>query len=295
MTDPSIWLDADFTAAWGLLTEPFTLALLLGGAFAAAFVSGLTGFGSALVTLGFWLYVMPPQLAVPLVCLSGAVAHISGLRAAFEAVPADRLLALSAPGVIGLPIGIALLAVVDTATMKPIAGVIILGISLSLLALSLRRRFAPLPGAAGGAGAATVAGASATTSVNGGTASIPEGTPARGPLVVLGLIGGVLGGLAGLSGALPALYAQLMRWPKGMQRPLFQVFNMTVLGLAVVGAGISGILGPAFVLATALALPVILIGSEAGRFAFRYVDEGAFRLIVLVMLCVSGTRLLMSG
>src|SRR6266581_4407858 len=37
-------------------------ALLLVGALAGGFVSGLSGFGTALMALGIWLYVLPPSM-----------------------------------------------------------------------------------------------------------------------------------------------------------------------------------------------------------------------------------------
>ena len=49
--------------------ETSTFALLLFGALAGGFVSGLAGFGTALMALGIWLYVLPPSLAVPLVLI----------------------------------------------------------------------------------------------------------------------------------------------------------------------------------------------------------------------------------
>ena len=39
-------------------------ALLFAGAFAGGFVSGLAGFGTALMALGLWLYILPPTVAV---------------------------------------------------------------------------------------------------------------------------------------------------------------------------------------------------------------------------------------
>ena len=42
-----------------------TYVILLAGALAGGFVSGLTGFGTALMALGIWLYVMPAAIAVP--------------------------------------------------------------------------------------------------------------------------------------------------------------------------------------------------------------------------------------
>ena len=43
--------------------------LLFVGALAGGFVSGLAGFGTALMALGIWLYVLPPAVAVPLVLI----------------------------------------------------------------------------------------------------------------------------------------------------------------------------------------------------------------------------------
>jgi uncharacterized membrane protein YfcA len=61
------------------------LVLLVLGALAGGFVSGLAGFGTALMALGIWLYVVPPSIAVPLGTL--LIAHadprifkVSGLR-----------------------------------------------------------------------------------------------------------------------------------------------------------------------------------------------------------------------
>jgi len=49
--------------------QPMAYALLLFGALAGGFVSGLAGFGTALMALGIWLYVLPPSIAVPLVLI----------------------------------------------------------------------------------------------------------------------------------------------------------------------------------------------------------------------------------
>src|SRR6202035_5946879 len=54
-----------------------TLVLLFSGALAGGFVSGLAGFGTALMALGIWLYVLPPTTAVPLVVICSIVAQTS--------------------------------------------------------------------------------------------------------------------------------------------------------------------------------------------------------------------------
>ncbi len=63
----------------GALVDTAAYALLFLGAFAGGFVSGLAGFGTALMALGIWLYVLPPSLAVPLVLICSVVAQTSTL------------------------------------------------------------------------------------------------------------------------------------------------------------------------------------------------------------------------
>jgi len=45
---------------------------------------------------------------------------------------------------------------------------------------------------------------------------------------IVGLAGGVLGGLAGLSGPLPTMWAAIRGWGKDERRSLFQTFNLTI-------------------------------------------------------------------
>ena len=51
---------------------------------------------------------------------------------------------------------------------------------------------------------------------------------------VIGLAGGVLGGIAGLSGVLPTIWASLRGWTKDERRAIFQSFNLSILSLALV-------------------------------------------------------------
>ncbi len=50
---------------------------------------------------------------------------------------------------------------------------------------------------------------------------------------VVGFAGGILGGLAGLSGPLPTLWASVRGWGKDERRGVFQTFNWTVLSAAL--------------------------------------------------------------
>ena len=59
-------------------------AILLCGALAGGFVSGLAGFGTALMALGIWLYVLPPALAVPLVLICSVSSQLATLPAMWK-------------------------------------------------------------------------------------------------------------------------------------------------------------------------------------------------------------------
>src|SRR5260370_17344174 len=49
----------------------------------------------------------------------------------------------------------------------------------------------------------------------------------------IGFAGGILGGLAGLSGPLPILWASVRGWGKDERRGVFQTFSWTVLPAAL--------------------------------------------------------------
>ena len=78
-------------------------AVLLFGALAGGFVSGLAGFGTALMALGIWLYVLPPALAVPLVLIFLVIAHILALHEVGSNNP-DGIEIKKAKGPDGIPL-----------------------------------------------------------------------------------------------------------------------------------------------------------------------------------------------
>jgi len=64
------------------------ITIVVVGAVIGGFVTGLAGFGTALVALGLWLHALPATMVPPLVALSSVAAHIVGLitvRKAFAA------------------------------------------------------------------------------------------------------------------------------------------------------------------------------------------------------------------
>ena len=104
-----------------------TVAFLVTGAALAGLVMGLVGFGTGLAALGFWLFVVDPVLAVPLVSICSLATTAFTLRAYAHAISWARLAPFFAGAAAGLPLGILLLARLDPAIFKIAMGLFLIG------------------------------------------------------------------------------------------------------------------------------------------------------------------------
>src|SRR6185437_2895126 len=80
----------------------------------------------------------------------------------------------------------------------------------------------------------------------------------------VGFAGGILGGLAGLSGPLPILWASIRGWGKDQRRGVFQIFNWTVLATAFCLHVASGLVHWEVVRLALLAFPATVCGAWIG-------------------------------
>jgi uncharacterized membrane protein YfcA len=238
------------------------LTVVLGGALLGGFVSGLAGFGTGLVALGVWLHVIEPAPAATLVIVCSVVAQAQTLPAIWHAIEARRVLPMIVPGLVGIPLGIWLLDRVDPEIFRAAVGVLLLGFSIALLCGGPRR---------------------------------PLGWGGRWADGGIGLASGVLGGLAGLSGALPTVWATVRAWPKDERRAVFQTFNLTVLSAALVWHAVAGLVTASFAVLALYALPGTLVGSWLGVRTYRRLSDRRFDAIVLYLLCLSGLALVWSA
>jgi uncharacterized membrane protein YfcA len=111
----------------------------------------------------------------------------------------------------------------------------------------------------------------------------------------VGLTGGIMGGMASLSGPAPAIWAQLRGFGKDEQRGVNQPYNMSILLFALVSAAVAGFLDRTFFIWAAITVPTTLIGARIGLALYRKVDDAQFRRIVLILLMVSGITLIVSS
>jgi uncharacterized protein len=99
----------------------------------------------------------------------------------------------------------------------------------------------------------------------------------------IGFGGGVLGGLAGLSGPLPTMWATIRGWGKHEGRAVFQAFNLTI---ALLSHAFAGLLTAEVGLTLLSALRGTITGAWLGVHAYGRLDDRRFRVIILLLLRV---------
>jgi uncharacterized membrane protein YfcA len=238
------------------------LVLLFLGALAGGFVSGLAGFGTALMTLGIWLYVFPPAVAVSLVLICSVVAQTATLPAIWRSIDFRLVWPFLIGGIAGVPLGTLLIAHADPGVFKLTVGVLLL-----VFPVALYFNRTPLAVSFGG----------------------------RLADAAIGFAGGILGGLAGLSGPLPILWATLRGWGKDERRGVFQIFNWTVLTAALCLQAGTGFITLEVVWLALLALPATIFGAWLGARVYRVLSDQNFGDIVLGLLFLSGIGLVWSS
>jgi len=237
-------------------------AVLFAGALAGGFVSGLAGFGTALMALGIWLYVLPPSLAVPLVLICSVIAQTSTLPSMWKRFDLTLVWPFLIGGLAGVPLGTMLVAHADPESFKLTVGVLLL---VFPVALHFNRN---LPAFRSG------------------------GKMADG---VVGFAGGILGGLAGLSGPLPILWASIRGWGKDERRGIFQIFNWTVLAMALCVQAASGLVEQRVIWLALLAFPGTVVGAWVGARVYHALSDRHFGDVVLGLLFLSGVGLVWSS
>jgi uncharacterized membrane protein YfcA len=110
----------------------------------------------------------------------------------------------------------------------------------------------------------------------------------------IGFAGGILGGLAGLSGPIPILWASVRGWGKDERRGLFQTFNWTVLTAALCVQAGTGFITQEILRLSLMALPSTVVGAWLGARAYHALSDRKFRDIVLGLLFLSGVALVWS-
>ena len=232
----------------------FQTCLIVIGACVGGFVSGLAGFGTGITAMGIWLYAVSPSVASSLV----VICSVQTLPAIWRSVEPRRVLPFILPGLIGVPIGTVMLSMVDGRLLKLGIGMLLLVFSVQMLLSKAR------------------------------PVQHWGGRRADG---AIGFGAGVIGGLVGLSGVLPTMWATWRGWNKPVTRSLLQTFNLSILGAALVAHAMAGMLTAEVGWAVLAALPGTIGGARLGAHAYTRMSDQRFRVIILTLLFLSGCGL----
>ncbi|MEM7506396.1 MAG: sulfite exporter TauE/SafE family protein [Pseudomonadota bacterium] len=233
-----------------------TVLFLVTGAGLAAFIAGFAGFGTALMASGLYFHVLPASMVPPLIVIGSVIAHLTTLSVSRAAMTWGPAMPFLVSGALGVPVGVALLAVMSPEILRGIVGIVLVAYGLATVTGILR----------------------------------PIGARLRNRLrdASIGGIGGVLGGIAGLSGVLPMVWLQLANASPGESRGILQAYNLALLGLASIAMWLGGLVTGDVQRAILVIIPASIIGALLGNRAFGLANPATFRKVVTALLLGSG-------
>lgn len=232
------------------------------GIFIAAFCAGLAGFAFNLVAAGILFHVLSPQVMAPLLVVGSMLVQSILLPAIWHAIEWRKLLPLLVAGMLGTPVGLLMLGLLDARLLAAGVGATLVLYSGYILA-RLALRMAP--------------------------PRLASSTARQG---VVGFASGILGGVGGFSGAPIAIWADIQGLPKEQTRALLQPFIVLMQVFAAAGLAYGGFFTAQSGWMMLTVLPALLAGTFLGLRAYRAIPAEGFRLVLLGLLFVSGLSLL---
>jgi uncharacterized protein len=237
--------------------------VVVAGAFAAGFFSGLTGFGTGMIAFGIWLHVVPAKTAAILVIWCSVVGQVCSILMLRKSMNIKRALPFAIPGILLIPAGTWLLTVFDPSFFRVTIGVILVVFTTTLLI----------------AGRVTL--------------TAPWLDRFVDPLV--GAVGGLMSGFAGLPGPSVTLWSTLRGWDKDQQRAIYQPFNFAMVVLAFLSAVAAGLVDEETWMLCAATVPATVASVIVGVKVYNRMNNEAFRSIVLAFLLISGLSLVVTA
>ncbi len=226
--------------------------------FLATLIRSTLGFGEALIAVPLLALRTPVALAAPLAVLVSIVVAAAIVAQDWRRIDVRSAAGLVAATLLGIPLGLLLLARVDDRAVKLLLGAII----IAFAAYSLRARQ---------------------------PASVPR-DDARW-LVACGFIAGVLGGAYGMNGPPLVVYGMRRGWSAQQFRATLQGYFLPASLAGMIGYARMGLWGGRVTTYFAWSLPAVAAAVWIGRAINDRVSTTAFRQLVYAGLVVTGAAL----
>ncbi len=232
--------------SWEILVALFA-------AFAAGTISGLTGFGLALISVPILLFVYEPRTVVFLSVVMSIVICADVVRDSFRDADRRIVAVLVLPSFVGVVMGAEILRVVNPLYIRLVVGAVVI-FSAGLLLRETR-----LPGA-----------------------------KTRWGTIVAGWASGALSTATGLAGPPIVLLLASRNYAKHSFRgtsALYFLF-MSVFGLIVLA--VRGLVETGDIPVSLILVPAAILGKTLGASLLKRVSEASFRKLTLVFVFVTG-------
>jgi uncharacterized membrane protein YfcA len=236
---------------------PVPLLIAVLGVFAASVLRGFTGFGFGLAAVPLLTLALPPARVVPFVTVLQVLVGLSGLRAAWRIADWRAVLGLGPGFVLGVPIGLLVLTEVAANGVRLAIGLLI---ALSVVVLWRRVRLPP--------------------------------RPSRGVTLAAGLVSGVMNGLASMGGPPVVVYLLALSREAAVARASSIVYFLFASVVTVIPMAARGLVDREVLVWSAAPIPVLLLGSALGSWAFARARPQHHRLTTLVVLSLLAAALI---
>jgi hypothetical protein len=235
--------------------------ILLAGVFVAGAVSGATGFALPLIAGPVFLLAYAPIEAVALTALCSITGQIFSIALLRRAIAFEFRAPLIAAGILGVPLGSALLAHLSPSMLHLSFGALIAIAGVWGLLLPVSPTPRPITG-------------------------VCE--------FCVGAAGGLTAGLVGASAVAPALWCAWCGLRKDRQRAIMQPYILVMQLASLVSLGTSGIIEGPLLHDYAIVLPPLLCGVAGGVACFHAVSTANANRAVLSVVTISGLALLLA-
>lgn len=236
---------------------PVPLLIAVIGVFAASVLRGFTGFGFGLAAVPLLSLALPPTQVVPFVTVLQVLVGLSGLRSAWPITDWRAVLGLGPGLLLGIPIGLAALTTVPPNGVRLAIGVLI---AASVVVLWRRVSLPPRP-------SRLVTGAA-------------------------GLVSGMMNGLASMGGPPVVIYLLASSREAVVVRASSIVYFLFAAIVTVIPMALRGLVDREVLVWSVASIPVLLLGSALGGWAFHHARPQYHRLTILVVLSLLAVALI---
>lgn len=230
--------------------------------FFATLIRSTFGFGEALIAVPLLALVMPVAIAAPVAVLVSVVVAAAIVVEDWRRVDFRSAAGLLATALVGIPVGVLLLAHAPERLVKGGLGLVIVAFSIYSLA--------------------TRSGARA-----------PHDHPAW--LIGCGFLSGVLGGAYGMNGPPLVVYGALRQWPPQKFRATLQAYFLPASLVGVIGYAAIGLWTPTITRFFLWSLPAVAAGIVLGRTIHRRMSADVFLRLVHAALVLIGVTLVVQA